>query len=182
MDDKYLIESFKKGNIVDFEKLVLKYRSSAVLFAYNCVNDYYMAEDIAQEAFAIIYIKKDKLRTNKNFKAFLYTIIRNKSIDIIRKNKNFKKNINELIDFNMVENNLEDRILRKEELLEVKKCIVKLSKDYRLVLYLYAFEGYTYKEIAEILNKSEVSIRVKIFRIRKKIIKMKNLNFLKGEC
>ena len=59
----------------------------------------------------------------------------------------------------------------------VMEEIFKLPKDYRNIIYLYYYEGYTVKEIAEILGKNQNTVNSKLQRGRKKL---KNL-LVKGE-
>ena len=97
-DDKILMKEFQNGNEESFEKLIIKYRNSAVYFSSRYTMDKYIAEDIVQEAFAYIYVYKDKYNEKYAFKTYLFTIIRNKSIDYIRKisNESLNDDLNEI--------------------------------------------------------------------------------------
>lgn len=84
--DLLLMEKFKNGHNQSFELLVIKYRQNDINFCQGFVHDYYIAEDIAQESFAYIYVYKERYNEKYSFKTYLFTILRNKSIDYIRKN------------------------------------------------------------------------------------------------
>lgn len=77
--------SFREGNLEAFEWLVRKYRKPAVRFAYHLTGDYHTAEDLAQDCFAYLLVYPEKYDHRAAFQTYLFTILRNKSIDSIRK-------------------------------------------------------------------------------------------------
>ncbi|MBB6630339.1 sigma-70 family RNA polymerase sigma factor [Clostridium algidicarnis] len=58
---------------------------------------------------------------------------------------------------------------KKEELQHSIEVLNKLNEDYRIAFYLYEVEGFSYKEIAEIMHKSLPQIKITIYRARKKL-------------
>jgi len=175
MEDLKLIDSFIDGDKTSFEELMIEYQESAIAFAKRYVIDEYIAEDIAQEAFAYIFVHREKYKRKYSFKTYLFTIIKNKSIDYIRKNKriNFLENMEPknysaaIIDENYL--SAENEVMKKEEIEVVKECLKQLKADYRTVLYLYEYEDLSYKEIAKIMNKNIAQIKILMFRARKKL-------------
>ncbi|WP_443659473.1 RNA polymerase sigma factor [Clostridium algidicarnis] len=163
------MEETKDGDKESFEKLVLKHRKNAVGFAYGILKDIYMAEDIVQESFASIYINRHSYKSKNTFKTFLFAIIRNKCIDFIRKTKNYSA-VN-LDDISVLSTDLQPQELfqQKEELQHSIEVLNKLNEDYRIAFYLYEVEGFSYKEIAEIMHKSLPQIKITIYRARKKL-------------
>jgi RNA polymerase sigma-70 factor (ECF subfamily) len=80
-EDSALIKSFLKGNNESFERLVIIHRAKALSFAQRYLHDMYAAEDIVQESFADIYVYRERYKDRYSFKTYLFTIIRNKSVD-----------------------------------------------------------------------------------------------------
>lgn len=170
-DDNILMEQTKNGNKEAFEKLVLKYRENAIGFAFGFLKDIYLAEDIVQESFAIIYINRNKYKSKSTFKTYLFAVIRNKCIDYWRKNKNYYP-IN-LEDVNLVSEELmpDELLEQKEDLKYSIELLNRLNDDYRTAIYLYEVYGFSYKEIGEIMDKSLPQIKIIIYRGRKKLQK-----------
>jgi RNA polymerase sigma factor (sigma-70 family) len=83
-EDSALIKSFLKGNNESFERLIIIHRAKALSFAQRYLHDMYAAEDIVQESFADIYVYRERYKDRYSFKTYLFTIIRNKSVDYIR--------------------------------------------------------------------------------------------------
>jgi len=164
-EDRELINSFKKGDDSAFEALVLKYRQPAVQFSMQFIHDYYMAEDIAQESFASIYVYKERYNLKASFKTYLFTIVRNKSIDYIRKNKKIALEDVQAID----EISAEDLIIRQEEKIHLKNTIGMLKDDYKIAIYLIDYNDMSYEEAAKVMGKSSVQIKILIHRARKKL-------------
>lgn len=170
-DDNALMEQVKSGDKKAFEKLVLLHRKSALGFAYRLINDSYLSEDIVQESFAAIYINRNTYRTKNSFKTFLFAIVRNKCIDYLRKNNGIISTNYDEMDL-ASEELLPDKLIEhKQELSYAKKLIGKLKAEYRTAFYLYEYDGFSYKEIAEIMGKSLPQVKIIIYRARNKIKK-----------
>lgn len=164
-EDKELVCKFVNGDDTAFEALVLKYRQAAVQFSMQFIHDYHIAEDVAQESFANIYVYKERYNFKASFKTYLFTIVRNKSIDYFRKNKRITLEDLEVI--NQV--SAEDLIVRQEESNYVKSTINKLKDDYRIAIYLIDYNDMSYEEAARVMGKSSVQIKILIHRARKKL-------------
>lgn len=170
-DDNMLMEQTKNGDTKAFEQLVLRHREKAIGFAFSFLTDAYMAEDIVQESFAAIYINRHRYKAKNTFKTFLFAVVRNKCIDFIRKNKD--SNIVSLEDVNLVstEPTLYDLIEQQERLKYSAKLLNSLKADYRTAFCLYEIYGFSYKEIAEIMDKSLPQIKIILYRARNKLQK-----------
>jgi RNA polymerase sigma-70 factor (ECF subfamily) len=170
-DDNSIMEQVKGGNKKAFEELVLLYRKSAIGFAYRFIKDSYLAEDIVQESFASIYINRNRYKPKNSFKTFLFAIVRNRCIDFLRKNKDIIS-IN-YDDVDLISDELSPDLMleHKQKLTYANKLLDKLKTDYRTAFYLYEYDGFSYKEIAEIMEKSLPQIKIIIYRARNKIQK-----------
>ena len=62
---------------------------------------------------------------------------------------------------------LENNFIIKENYKVLIKTIKKLKKDYQMVIYLYFFQGFKYKEISKILNQSISKTKMAIHRAKK---------------
>lgn len=166
-EDKLLMKKFQEGNENSFEKLIIKYRANAICFAQRYTLDKFIAEDITQESFAYLYVYKDKYNEKYSFKTYLFSIIRNKSIDYYRKFKreNLQSNL-----YNLSSSDTpEDIILRNERKNLVINNINKLKEDYKIAIYLIDYEEFSYKEAGTIMDKNLAQMKILVFRARRKL-------------
>ncbi len=171
-DDKTLYKEFLDGNIESFEDLVINHKDNLIYFISRYTGgDMYIAEDIAQDVFAYIYVYKDKYDLKYSFKTFIYTLGKNKAIDQIRKLSKLKlMNFDKDSDYLFPEGEtVEEKIIKDEEHRNMLSSLKKLKPDYERALYLLAFENLSYNEISEILGKTLPQTKVLIHRARKSL-------------
>ncbi|MFW6265082.1 MAG: RNA polymerase sigma factor, partial [Bacillota bacterium] len=169
IDEIELIKKLvEKDDMESFEILVLAYREKGLKFALRYNSDYYLAEDLVQEAFARIYVKRKGIKIKGNFKAYLFQIIRNLAIDQHRKQSRIEEQhlTDELNDQGL---SPEDEILKNEESGLIKTLLGSLNEKYRTVLYLQKYEEMSYEEIAKIMSISKGQVRMLIYRGKKKL-------------
>lgn len=145
----------------EFEFTVNKYADDLfkIAFRYVCNKD--DAKDIVQETF-LEYLKHYKeLQSEEHRKYWLMRVAINKSRDLLK--SFWHKNITEL----------EDKYISKDvgdsTVLHYVNC---LKADDKIVIQLYYLDGYSIKEIAQILKKNESTIGNRLARARNKLKKM----------
>ena len=77
---------FLEGDDEGLTIIIKEYKDSLILYINNYVNNIYVAEDLMQETFFKIAVKKPKFNGKSTFKTWLYAIGRNLAIDYLRKN------------------------------------------------------------------------------------------------
>ena len=171
MDEQ--LELLKGGNEQAFEEFVIMHRNEATIFAVSILKDYHTAEDIVQDSFATFYVYRERLKSSITSKAYLFSIIHNKAVDYIRKNnRNVTLDIEAISTFSP-----EEQILDKERKDSFIKNLNNLSDKQKKVLYLYAFQELSYKEISEVLEISLAQVKITIFRGRKRLKELCNDEF-----
>lgn len=164
-EDSYLMEQFKLGDVESFEKLILKHREGAVAFAMRYVHDWFIAEDIAQESFAHLHVYKDRFNPKYSFKTYLYSIIKNKGIDYIRKSGRIS-----FLDYDVPDSlDVEEKFIKDERNKVIREKIKELNDDYKLAIHLFEYEGFSYDEIGKIMDKNIAQVKIIMFRARKKL-------------
>lgn len=138
--------------------------------ALRIVNDPAEAEDIMQEAFLEAFRKIDTYREESSFGSWLKKIVIHKSIDEIRRSREFVSLEDVEQDFADAgdEENMMQVLSAKVE--DIRKAIHSLPDDYRVILSLYLLEGYDHEEIAQVLNISYNLSRTRYSRARKKLL------------
>ncbi len=134
------------------------------------------AEDVLQEAFIKIFKHLDSFDVEKgSLEAWMKKIVVNTALNILRK-KNVLKQHSE-IDHHDVP--ISPEIYKSIDAEEIVRLIASLPTSYRTVFNLYAVEGYSHKEIGEMLGCAESSSRSNLARARQLLKKSiyENKNF-----
>lgn len=153
-----------------FEDIVNQYQRDLVNFHYRFVGNRYEAEDLAQETFIKAYKKFDTLKEPDKLKSWLYSIARNTVIDFFRKNKNKPFALDSAILENVAEAtavDYQERVANLETSKELEHCIEQLIKEDRAIIKLLYYEGFSYKEIGELLHINQNTLKSRLHRARK---------------
>jgi RNA polymerase sigma factor (sigma-70 family) len=122
------------------------------------------AEDMMQEGFIKVFSQLQNFRNEGSLEGWVRRIMVNTCINYIKKNKKFTDTIDLAAANEMHTNaNYVPSLLQAKEIVE---CIRMLPIGYRTVLNLYAIEGYSHKEIGDILEIAESSSRSQYTRAR----------------
>lgn len=163
IDAKELMRLAKDGDSEAFGLLYNKYFVPVFRYIYLRLKNKDEAEDLAQTVFLRVYKSLPRFRDQgKEPLAYFFTIARNAIIDYWRKKKDWKLDDNEEDERNdgPVVNNEHERIADRVDNAElVKNALAELDDTPREVIVLRFMEGFSNKEIAELLDKSEEAIR-----------------------
>ena len=148
-------------------EIVTAYKDGLILYLNGYVKNIYLAEDIAEDTFFRLMVRKPLFFGRCSFKTWLYTIGRNLALDHLRHHsKSAELSVEDLENCLAEEADLEREYLREEQKLELHRCLKNLHPDYRQVLYLSYFEGFSNGEIGRILRKNERQIRNLMYRAK----------------
>lgn len=153
-----------------FEQIYRTYEKTMFYVANRILKDTYLSEDAVHQAFLRIIDNLDKINEIDchKTKGFIVTIIQNIAIDLYRKRK--RENC---ISFDEIEIFVEDMV--STDIIfenEIEQAIAKLPVNYLVVFKLKYSQGYSDKEISEILHITESNVRKRIERGKKKLEKM----------
>lgn len=160
--EKLLIKNLKKGREDAYIQIVEKYSNRLLRTCYLILKDREEAEDVVQETFIKVFQKMDSFRENSGIYTWIYTIALNLTRDRLRNKKDMLTLEDEWAGNNDVEYEVEkgiDRELLRKELFEINSL-------YREVLVLFYFEELSIKEISNMLNEREGTIKSKLSRGR----------------
>lgn len=153
-----------------FEEIVNQYQRGLVNFHYRFTGNRYEAEDLAQDTFIKAYKKFSTLKEPDKLKSWLFSIARNTVIDFFRKNKNKPFALDSAILENVPETtavDYQERVANMEVSKELEHCIGQLVKEDRAIIKLLYYEGFSYKEIGELLNINQNTLKSRLHRARK---------------
>lgn len=166
----------------DFMEVISENYGRYLKQAYGYLKCKSLAEDAVQEGILTAYNKLQSVREPKALNSWVSRIITRKALDTLRKNKrlpNFYGDVDEAISYNsaglLIEplwaevSNPEQDIMKKENLSRLKQAVEELEDIYRIPFLLKDSEGFSIKEIAELLNIKESNAKVRIHRARTKV-------------
>jgi len=175
--EEELIEGCKKGKRWAQSELYNRYSASMLAVSMRYCRNVSEAEDALQEAFIRIfkYVKNFKGRHEGSLSAWIKTIVVNTTLSHNRNNKkhHYTEDVDDLhvsADPVPLFDDEVDVSRRKQE--AIMKSMQKLPIGYRTVFNLYVVEGYTHKEIAEILGISENTSKSQLSKARKYLKKL----------
>ncbi|MCR4638786.1 RNA polymerase sigma factor [Ruminococcus sp.] len=149
---------FLAGDREGLREIICEYRVGLMLYLNSFVQNIHTAEDLTEETFTRLAIKKPKFSDRSSFKTWLYAIGRNTCVTYLRKNTKLDVVPLESQDFFADEKNIEAEYLKSEQKLALHKALHDLKTEYRQVLYLTYFEGFSNGEAALIMKKSRRQI------------------------
>lgn len=156
----------------DFENLYLKYSDKIYKYIYLNTNDPYLSEDITSETFLRIWKNWKNIKPDF-MQALLYKTAKNIIIDNFRKHGNAKKVSLEAIVEQGIEPSYDEDLIEKitssDNIKKVNDAIKLLPENLREVMILRFINDFPAKEAAEILDTTEVNIRVLQYRALKKL-------------
>ena len=176
MESGHEIELIKKAINHDqsaYNFLFDKYWNNIFSFLYQRTNNKNLAEELAIESFSKAFDQLERFNEKHSFKSWLFTIAKNHHIDRYRKSKNLTENfhgINEGTTRDIISNeiqNPEELMIADQNLDKVLEHIKSMKKEFRNLIKMRYFEDMTFKEMENILNQSQNTIRVKLFRAKK---------------
>ena len=141
--------------------VVDRYSDMIFRVSYQYVRNKQDAEDVLQEVFCetLNYQRQNKFQSDEHMKAWLIRVTINKSINLCKRNARRKKN-----------ENLAGQDVRIEPKFdELDYLLANLSADDREAIYLRYYEGYSSREIAELMNTTEKAIFKRLSRARQKL-------------
>lgn len=158
---------FLDGDDEGIVEIIKDYKDGLTLYLNGYVNNIFIAEELMEETFFKIVVKKPKFNGNHSFKTWLYTIGRNVTIDFLRHNDKISdKPIDDFENYLYEEESFEKAYLREERKITLHKALRKLKVEYRQVLYLLYFEGFNNTEVATTMKKSKHQIENLVYRAR----------------
>lgn len=158
---------------VQFNEALLGLRNKLHYYALSLTSDPERANDLLQETMLKALTYRDKFTQNINFKAWLYTIMKNTFINDYRRNVKIRNTFDDSNnDFHLLFS--KDKVFPAPDSFyntkEILKTIDELEDEQRITFTMF-IEGYKYKEIAEELDIPLGTVKSRIFFTRKKLEK-----------
>ena len=162
----------------EFSKLIEPHLTSLYNTALRMTRNQHDAEDLVQDALYKAFRAMDQFQRNTNFRAWIFRILVNTFITAYRKavkqpQKISYDDLEEFFLFKRLDETASLQEMPKEEFLEnlfdddVKEALENLPYQFRLVVLLCDVEGFSYNEIAEIIDAPLGTVMSRLYRGRK---------------
>jgi RNA polymerase sigma factor (sigma-70 family) len=170
-----LLDGCRRGERKAQESLYKALSSRMMAVCMRYAKDNYEAEDMLQMGFVKVFTKVSEFRNEGSFEGWIRRIMVNTAIESYRKNLRTMNVVDIEEVYDQAQSTFDMNQLETKDLL---KLIQQLSSGYRMVFNMYVIEGYSHKEIGEILGITEGASKSQLSRARG-ILKTK-LNKIEG--
>jgi RNA polymerase sigma-70 factor (ECF subfamily) len=165
----------KAGDQSAFDYLVQKYRRPIVSFMYRMARNASAAEDLAQEVFLRVYRARASYEASAKFTTWLYRIATNLAVNHARDTRHERPEVTVSLDEPDEESGTtlelpdagltaEQAMVRRERMMAIRRKVEALPEQQRLAVIMHKYQQMDYKEIAEVLKKSESATKSLLFR------------------
>lgn len=144
----------------EFQKAVLKHSDMVFRIAYSWLQNTDDANDVSQDVFMHLYLTDTAFESEEHLRNWLVRVTINQCKKIFRTPWNCREDIDLY---------LNQLACEKEDYQELYLAITKLDKKYRIPILLYYIEGYSTREIADILSIGENTVSTRLRRAREKL-------------
>jgi RNA polymerase sigma-70 factor (ECF subfamily) len=166
----------KAGDQSAFDYLVQKYRRPLVSFMYRMARNSAAAEDLAQEVFLRVYRSRQSYEASAKFTTWLYRIATNLAVNHARDTRHERPEVSVSLDetnddsstttLQLPDGSLtaEQVMVQRERLLAIRSKVEALPEQQKLAVIMHKYQQMDYKQIAEVLKKSESATKSLLFR------------------
>jgi RNA polymerase sigma-70 factor (ECF subfamily) len=161
---------FLEGDDSGFIEIIRDYKDGLILFLHSMTRDYALAEELCEDTFVRLAVKKPKFNGRCAFKTFLYAIGRRVAADNLR-----RMSRREILSLEALseegfdppaDEDVSESYLKDERKLIVHRALGRLTPTHRQVLWLVYFENLSIKEAADVLGKTVHATDSLIYRAR----------------
>ena len=141
--------------------IATQYKDTIYRVAFNYFKNPHDAEDAVQDVLLKLYTSKKDFESDDYIRNWIIRITINHCKNILRmpwRRRNIT--LDDVTEYNLVYTESENELLTE---------VLQLSEKYRLIIYLFYYEGYSAKEIAELLHLSESVVTTRLSRGRRQL-------------
>jgi RNA polymerase sigma-70 factor (ECF subfamily) len=180
-EDQQLIRATLQGDPEAFGKLVVKHHPLLFHMACRVLKNPVEAEDVVQEGFIEAYRHLSEFKQHSRFSTWMYTIVLNRIRNILRHSKvlhvysldirRATRDGHYPVEVMEKAPGLDETLQNKLELEAMQKAARSLPPKYQDIFTLYYFQNHSIADIAKMLNRPPVTIKVYLHRARKLLYK-----------
>jgi RNA polymerase sigma-70 factor (ECF subfamily) len=158
--DQYLVSKLVVGDEYAFQQLFEKYQNDIFRYAFSLIKSREHAQEIVQDVFVKVWLKRDTLKSELSFKSFLFTITKNLSYNLLVKASNDMKLRQEVFYHSAISHSpVENYMLNVEYDLLKQQAIDRLPPKRRRIFEMSRIEGKSYKVISAELGITTQTVK-----------------------
>ena len=176
-EDPYYIRMILSGDTAAYRGLVEKHQDLVYTIVHRIISSAEEAEEVAQDVFVKAYSKLSGFKGEAKFSTWLYRIAYNTAVSHTRKRKIEFLAMDEEVIGNHSEEDVQQEVMglsTEEQNKLIKKALAILPRTDSLMITLFYYHGKDIEEISEIVGLTQSNVKVKLFRIRKRLFKEMN--------
>lgn len=166
MEEELLIAGCKRGESWARKQIYEQYAPVMMGVCMRYVNNRETARDLLQDGFIRVFTKIDMYSGTGSLGGWIRRVFVTTALEHLRKNDTLKQSVSIDEHYDAADNK-DYSALEQLSAEELMACIAKLPSGFRTVFNLFAIEGYSHAEIAEMLNIKESTSRSQFIRARK---------------
>lgn len=169
-----MLDAMRKGDPVGYEQLYDRYSKRIYAMTYGMLQNHTDAEDAVQNTFIHVYEKLYTLKDYNSFDSWLEKIAYNEALLLIRKRKKMTLFSDDLEA--KITDQIQDELMLPEEIAErrdtaekIRSIIAELPEAQRQTLVLFYYNNLKIKQIAEVMNCGENTVKSRLYYARRSI-------------
>lgn len=169
--DQPVIEAIQRGDHDAFRDLLRREDRWVRGVVYSVLGDRQRVDDVTQQVWTAVWERIGELREVERWRPWVYRLARNAAVDAGRETTRRRQLNERLVNESRPESSpapVED-IARSEKLAAVRRAIEELPPLYREVLTLRHLEGWSYRQIADVLDVPVDTVETRLVRARRKL-------------
>jgi RNA polymerase sigma factor (sigma-70 family) len=162
-----LVLRLQDGDLAAFEPLVSRTQRSAYRLGYSVAQDHHLCQDAVQDAYISVLQNIRQLRDPASFTTWFTRIVVNRCKKLLKQKR--PQSLTEVVEQGggPSTDGLEEKTGRR---LQLKKALLRLTDTDRTILALREVQGYSYEEIAEILDIPMGTVKSRVANARRRLI------------
>ena len=171
VDENELIKATLEGDKQAFGEIVKTYQKMVARTVKGMLGDSVYADDVGQEVFIKLYYSLPEFRGEARLSTYIQKIAVNLTLNEIKRRKRFfsifsQKGNNEMFEYEIAD---QDNQERRETSEIVNKALQAMDPKFRIILTMRMLQGYSTKEVAEILDLPMGTVLSRLSRAQKQI-------------
>ena len=163
--DENILTKVTQGDENAFAELYNYYKSPALRFTTSLLKDEEEAENMVQDVFLKIWIKREQIKPEYNFSSYLFTCLRNMAFDYFKKMEKSEQLRKQFMEGMMLIAD-DEREEKERRMSLLNNAVESLSVKRKMVLKLNIEEGKSYQEIAEFLRISKNTVKNQLVKAK----------------
>ena len=168
--DAFVVRA-QAGDLAAFDTIVLRFQDMAVAYACSQLNDFQLAQDVAQEAFICAFLNLEKVRDPSAFPGWFRRVILTQCDRLTRRKQLPTEQLNKADDVPSDQKGPDELLDERSRKEEVLTAIQALPEPERAVTSLFYIAQHTQKEIASFLDIAVTKVNNRLHTSRKRLRK-----------